>query len=166
MADKEPLMPYELSEAKLAANRRNALKSTGPRTPRGKYWSSRNALKHGGWSKLGTPPVPEEVAAFRQRCAAELQPLTPLQHRLVDQLALAGWRVRQAHALMEETALHDPQVPYSSGLALFREIRRREDHLSLLLALARSEMRNEANLSFLFSISAYLGAAFEVRKVY
>ena len=35
------------SEAKIAANRRNALRSTGPRTPNGKQRSRRNALKHG-----------------------------------------------------------------------------------------------------------------------
>jgi hypothetical protein len=34
--------------ALLAANRRNAQKSTGPRTARGKAWSRLNRLKHGG----------------------------------------------------------------------------------------------------------------------
>ena len=33
--------------AQIAANRRNALKSTGPRTGAGKAASSRNALRHG-----------------------------------------------------------------------------------------------------------------------
>ena len=36
-----------ISEAKLAANRRNALLSRGPTTPEGKERSRRNALKHG-----------------------------------------------------------------------------------------------------------------------
>ena len=34
----------------LEANRRNALKSTGPRTPEGKKISCLNALKHGVYS--------------------------------------------------------------------------------------------------------------------
>jgi hypothetical protein len=36
-----------ISERKLAANRRNARKCTGPRTQRGKAKASRNALRHG-----------------------------------------------------------------------------------------------------------------------
>lgn len=36
-----------MSEKKIAANRKNALKSTGPKTPVGKNVSSRNAVKHG-----------------------------------------------------------------------------------------------------------------------
>ena len=34
------------SEKKIEANRRNALKSTGPRTKKGKALASRNALTH------------------------------------------------------------------------------------------------------------------------
>jgi hypothetical protein len=36
-----------LTPALLAANRRNAKKSTGPRTARGKAWSRLNSLRHG-----------------------------------------------------------------------------------------------------------------------
>ena len=39
------------SMAKIEANRRNALKSTGPKTPVGREKSKRNALKHGLLSK-------------------------------------------------------------------------------------------------------------------
>jgi len=44
--------PYTLTPARLAANRRNALKSTGPRTPRGKAQLRLNALRGGGYSRL------------------------------------------------------------------------------------------------------------------
>jgi len=44
------------SEAKIAANRRNAGLSTGPRTLRGKLHSARNALRHGLAAKLSCQP--------------------------------------------------------------------------------------------------------------
>ncbi|HZQ53175.1 MAG TPA: hypothetical protein VFB14_13315, partial [Bryobacteraceae bacterium] len=40
-----------ISEAKLAANRANAEKSTGPKSEEGKSRSSRNSFKHGLYSK-------------------------------------------------------------------------------------------------------------------
>jgi hypothetical protein len=40
-----------LTPAALAARRANALKSTGPRTDRGKAWSCLNALRHGRRSR-------------------------------------------------------------------------------------------------------------------
>ena len=40
-------MPIPISPERLAANRRNAQKSTGPRTAEGKAASRQNAFKHG-----------------------------------------------------------------------------------------------------------------------
>jgi hypothetical protein len=42
--------------ARLAANRRNALRSTGPKSPAGKRRAARNALKHGLAVPLGADP--------------------------------------------------------------------------------------------------------------
>jgi hypothetical protein len=55
------------TEAFLAANRRNAQKCTGPRTPEGKARSSLNNLKHGRYAKR----LPEtlEAAGFRSGAA-------------------------------------------------------------------------------------------------
>ena len=49
------------SPAQLAANRRNAQKSTGPRTAEGKKRASLNALKHGMTAK--TVVLPHESAS-------------------------------------------------------------------------------------------------------
>jgi hypothetical protein len=45
-------MNMPISQRKLIANRLNAQKSTGPKTPLGKFRSSRNGLKHGLYSKF------------------------------------------------------------------------------------------------------------------
>ena len=41
----------------LEANRRNALKSTGPRTENGKHASRRNALRHGFTAETVIEPL-------------------------------------------------------------------------------------------------------------
>ena len=66
------LKPRPMTPARIAACRRNALKSTGPRTERGKIQSSLNALRTGSYSPtylmlfrgfLEAPGVPvDEIA--------------------------------------------------------------------------------------------------------
>jgi len=56
------------TEAFLAANRRNALKCTGPRTPEGKARSSLNNLKHGRYAQR----LPETLEAAGMRSGAAL----------------------------------------------------------------------------------------------
>ena len=51
------------SQAKILANRRNAKKSTGPRTKAGKRRAAMNALKHGMTAKLALMQD-EDQAAF------------------------------------------------------------------------------------------------------
>ncbi|MHB1562450.1 MAG: hypothetical protein ACYC61_33835 [Isosphaeraceae bacterium] len=86
------------SERQIAANRRNALKSTGPRTEAGKARSRRNAITHGLNAHIETLPD-DEKDAFEQRLnawKAALQPCTPYEEDLVRRLAGYSWRLDRA----------------------------------------------------------------------
>jgi len=54
-----------MTEKELAANRKNALKSTGPKTPAGKKRASMNSLKHGLRSVSLAVPILENPKVSR-----------------------------------------------------------------------------------------------------
>jgi len=82
-----------ISAKQLDANRRNAQKSTGPRTPEGKATVSMNALQHGLRARRTVLPG-ENEEHFAQLCAdleAEWQPRSPTERALVEQMAIDQW---------------------------------------------------------------------------
>jgi hypothetical protein len=86
------------SDKKVEANRRNALKSTGPRTPEGKAVVRLNALRHGLRSEEILLPG-EDGEALRElgeSLRAELQPVGALENLLVDRIIAAHWRLWRA----------------------------------------------------------------------
>ena len=85
------------SEKKAQANRRNALKSTGPRTPEGKAAVRLNALKHGILSQAVLLPGEDEEALreLGQNLKVELQPVGELESLLVDRIIASYWRLRR-----------------------------------------------------------------------
>ena len=97
-------MKKPTSPKQIAANRRNAVKSTGPRTPQGRSVSKMNALKHGILSREVLVrgrlrhESAEELEALHQRFLEDLQPEGPLEEMLVDQIITAHWRLRRALA--------------------------------------------------------------------
>jgi hypothetical protein len=85
------------SEKKTEANRQNALKSTGPRTPEGKDTVRLNAVKHGLLSKEVLLPG-EDGEALRELgegLRTELHPVGNLENLLVDRIIAAIWRLRR-----------------------------------------------------------------------
>ena len=93
----------EISEAKLAANRRNAQKSTGPRTDEGKRVSSLNAVTHGLRAET-LVLLDEDAQVLANRRAAWRACLLPgdeVEERLVDDAVVSTWqqdRARRAQA--------------------------------------------------------------------
>ncbi len=87
-----------VSQAKLAANRANALRSTGPQTPEGKQKSSQNALKFGLLSDTLTVKYVEgsdNFAEHHDRLKASIQPEGPRQEEWVLHMALCHWRLKR-----------------------------------------------------------------------
>jgi hypothetical protein len=85
------------SDKKKEANRQNALKSTGPRTPQGKAAVRLNALKHGLLSQEILLPGEdgEALRELSERLRAELQPVGVLENLLVDRVIAAVWRLQR-----------------------------------------------------------------------
>jgi hypothetical protein len=91
-------MKIKLSPEKVAANRANALKSTGPKTDAGRERSKMNALKHSIF--LRETPVHgmfikednSELATLRSDLYEDLQPVGRLEEVLVDLIVTTLWR--------------------------------------------------------------------------
>src|SRR5215212_2330967 len=83
------------SEKKAEADRRNALKSTGPKTPEGKAAVSLNALTHGLLSQEILLPTEDQEALreLDERLRNELQPAGELENLLLDRIIAAYWRL-------------------------------------------------------------------------
>jgi hypothetical protein len=85
------------SAERLAANRANAAKSTGPRTEEGKTRSRANALKHGLTALVVVPEEDlAEVADRTERIVAELQPVGELGRTLARRAASLALRLERA----------------------------------------------------------------------
>jgi hypothetical protein len=82
------------TDAQINANRRNALRSTGPRTPDGKARSSRNHLIHGLLAKgLIEGESKEEFLAIYDDFRDEYDPQSSTEDALVERIALAYFRL-------------------------------------------------------------------------
>ena len=81
-----------------AINRRNAQKSTGPRTPEGKSRSRFNAVKHGMSAKTLVLPG-EDADVLQQRIEAwtsDLQPQNEVEQFLVERSVQFSWQLERA----------------------------------------------------------------------
>ena len=87
--------------AQTNANRENAKKSTGPRTPQGKTISSRNSLVHGMTSGKFLPPDadPQEFFQLLDQFRNRFQPFDEVEDALVERLVAAEFKMRSVRYL-------------------------------------------------------------------
>jgi hypothetical protein len=87
------------SEKQIVANRENAKRSCGPRTPDGKAISSMNALKTGVFAKHLLLPDDngDEFGRLRLELHNEWQPAGPTETTLVERLVALLWRQRRIY---------------------------------------------------------------------
>jgi hypothetical protein len=80
--------------AQIEANRRNSLRSTGPRTRSGKDRSKLNALVHGCRAEILVLPT-EDPGLFEDRSCTwrlSLKPRNPAEEYMVDRMASLAWK--------------------------------------------------------------------------
>jgi hypothetical protein len=95
-----------MSRKKELANKRNALRSTGPRTEAGKARSRLNAIKHGAYAQMCLEG--EDVSRFKVLLLdllAEYKPLGFEETLLVNEIAQTIWRKNRFKAA-EALAIH------------------------------------------------------------
>ena len=82
---------------RIQANRRNSLKSTGPKTPEGKRIASQNACKLGIFSGelLLRDESEVELQILARAVRADLRPEGPMEHMLVELIISVLWRLRR-----------------------------------------------------------------------
>src|ERR1051325_2862851 len=98
------------TEAQINANRLNAQKSTGPKSPEGKAASSLNALKSGidAWSHIIPGEAPAELEALTAEFLLHYRPAGPTELSLVDTLISTEWIQRRLRCI--EAQLWNYQV--------------------------------------------------------
>jgi hypothetical protein len=101
----------------IEANRRNALKSTGPTTPEGKERSRCNAVRHGLTAETVIAALEDaaDYQAFEAAVIADYDAESAVERELVLRLASVLWRLRRATGI--ETALFE-SVAYSATIRM------------------------------------------------
>jgi hypothetical protein len=98
------------SYRQIEANRRNALKSTGPKSEQGKQTSRCNALRHGLTAEtvIGALEDAEDYETFEAAVTADYDAQSAVERELVLRLASILWRLRRATNM--ETGLFEIQA--------------------------------------------------------
>jgi hypothetical protein len=106
----------------IEANRRNALKSTGPKTDAGMQVSRCNAVRHGLTAEtvLSALEDAEDYKAFETAITADYDAQSAVERELVLRLASILWRLRRVTSM--ETGLFEIQAQQLHDLRQNRQL--------------------------------------------
>jgi hypothetical protein len=103
------------SAAQVLANRLNAQKSTGPRTPEGKVVVSQNAVRHGLLAREAVikGEDPGQFESYRDQMLGELAPAGQMESMLAERVVSLSWRLQRAERLQNQAfdALNEKDAP-------------------------------------------------------
>ena len=105
--------------AQIEANRRNAQKSTGPKTERGKARARRNAITHGMTARTIMPVLPQEdpkeLEDRTQQAITAMKPRNPLELDLVCRAVRLAGELDRAERVATAHLAHRVRMATRSG---------------------------------------------------
>jgi hypothetical protein len=126
------------SKRRIAANRRNALKSRGPRTAVGRSIASRNALRHGLAAMVHNHPPPSaELEDFAKAlCEGDDDPVLLAQARIVANnewvlRAISAQQIAVVERCRDPTAIAFAKGDNSLAIAKARSLKSRQAEVEL-----------------------------------
>jgi len=122
------------------ANRRNALKSTGPKTPQGKAAVSMNSLRHGLRARTVVLPG-ESRAEFDQLCndlELEWQPQSRTEQFYLEQMAISQWKLTRME--LSEVGIYQQAVNGKVQLPLLDQLWQAQCRLERSYSRAQREL--------------------------
>src|SRR6266436_5891039 len=140
----------------IEANRRNALKSTGPKTPEGNAAVRLNALRHGLQARRCGRLHGEKSEQFQQLCddlEAEWQPQTRTEQLYVEQMAVSHFKLRRMEigeaSLLVQKSAAKKQIPlldrlWQAEARMERSFTRAQRELERLQKSRREQPRDQA----------------------
>ena len=119
----------------IEANRRNSLRSAGPKSRTGKAVSKMNAMKHGllAADLVVGDEDPAEFTRVLKHLVDEFQPQDPLEEQLVERVAACMWRLRRLYRV-------------EAGILTY-------EALTIELGRARTEARGYEKVEELYELS-------------